>query len=278
MAVAVLENYMAHTAISDTESVFYVLIWIASLYAGPLGAKRLKTKDFSFETSFLSDWCPEGKVDDRVLKRIADMKGGILRDPATFERRILSQIHKYFIPLTNCLKALRAVFFPPAKTEPVDLRVLTPTLWTSVARPITTRLNREVFEELKSTLAVTKAALSDYEATQSVADANLQSSTESSISERGDTNAQEPVFVEKQLPPLRIRNRAKPSGKKYTAHAPPVPVGHGSARIPSRAESSLSAGKRSRDDASAVDDSGSLVSRTIKRSRETAADSVEKRL
>lgn len=190
MAVAVLENYTAHTAISDAESILYILIWIACLYAGPRGTKRPETDAFSFKSSFLSKWCPEGRVDDDDLRDIGLRKRGLLLLPDVFQRDIVTKIHEYFAPIANCLKVLRAFFFrPEVDVNPTDLLLYGTT-------------NVKDFGLLKNILKTTMAQMQQTEPVD--APNMVKQSLESATTREQEDEMQKKRFVEDKLPPLRI--------------------------------------------------------------------------
>ncbi len=57
MAIEILEGEgktTVHSYYHDLESLFYILIWVCTMYSGPNGAVRDKT--FNYKESVLSVW------------------------------------------------------------------------------------------------------------------------------------------------------------------------------------------------------------------------------
>jgi Fungal protein kinase len=115
MAIEVLKE-QAHKPEHDLESLFYVLVWICSLWSSPGVPKQL---------NLLQDQLPILNWADtmRSFSNIVDFKHGHVSLASLFKERILDKFSQYFEPLKNCAEELRKLFFPPDYGPNRDNRV-----------------------------------------------------------------------------------------------------------------------------------------------------------
>lgn len=112
MAIEVLEGEKPHTFYHDLESLFYVLIWVCTMYSGPGGALRDKT--FAYKKSVLSVWNGEMTATGGHFPFVAWSKRAVMMHPEPFKREILNNFAPYFEPIKEDIEKLRNVLFPVA--------------------------------------------------------------------------------------------------------------------------------------------------------------------
>jgi hypothetical protein len=106
MSISVLQK-KDHKPEHDLESLFYVLVWICSLYTGP-GKPREGLDKLSHELLPVLDWADS----QRSFQQIADLKKGHVLQSEDFQERVLQYYSEYFRPLKQCCENLRQLFFP----------------------------------------------------------------------------------------------------------------------------------------------------------------------
>ena len=89
----------------DLESIFYVLLYICTLYKGPDGMKRSLGDMEEMSSVAINDWF----VMHKRFRDLADKKRGQL---SRFESRFLSRFPPYFHDLRSCMSHLWDVLFP----------------------------------------------------------------------------------------------------------------------------------------------------------------------
>lgn len=100
------EPKFSHTYLYDLESLFYVLCWISTLYAGPCGAKRSFSKSkLSYRKTTVAGW--NGEASNKL--RIYESKS----TSTSYPFRILKELSPYFRHIDGCLESLRALLFCP---------------------------------------------------------------------------------------------------------------------------------------------------------------------
>lgn len=119
MAIEILEGGKGHNYYHDLESLFYVLIWVCTMYSGPCGALRDKT--FTYKKSVLSVWNGEMTGASGHFPFVAWSKRAVMMHPATFNEEILKNFAPYFEPIKEDVKKLREALFPiPLSTDMVE--------------------------------------------------------------------------------------------------------------------------------------------------------------
>ena len=90
------QQYMVvcHTFANDTQSLFYVFIWIIIRYNGPLGCQRVDDATFTYDNSILSAWTEQALND---LGCALDLKIAFLVDPKGTQ--LQKEISPYFANL-----------------------------------------------------------------------------------------------------------------------------------------------------------------------------------
>ena len=89
----------------DLESIFYVLLYICTLYKGPDGMKRSPGDLEAMSSVAINDWF----VMHNRFRDLADKKKGQL---SQFESRFLNRFPPYFCDLRTCMSNLWDVLFP----------------------------------------------------------------------------------------------------------------------------------------------------------------------
>jgi len=89
----------------DLESIFYVLLYICTLYKGPDGTKRSPGDMEEMSSVAINDWF----VMHKRFRDLADKKKGQL---SQFESCFLSRFPPYFHDLRSCMSHLWDVLFP----------------------------------------------------------------------------------------------------------------------------------------------------------------------
>ncbi len=112
MAIEVLEgeSTTVHSYYHDLESLFYVLIWVCTMYSGPRGALRDKT--FDYKKSVLSVWNGEMIGMGGHFPIVAWSKRAIMMHPERFNDHILKNFAPYFEPIKEDIEKLCSVLFP----------------------------------------------------------------------------------------------------------------------------------------------------------------------
>ena len=91
----------SHSFFHDLESVFYVICWVFTLYAGPYSTKRLFSFGFPYSKTSVAKWNGDGNG-DRDFDTLLDCKRGTVRDPGGFAGT-LKQFSEYFVDLKTCM-------------------------------------------------------------------------------------------------------------------------------------------------------------------------------
>ncbi len=114
MAIDILEGEKntVHNYHHDLESLFYVLIWVCTMYSGPNGAVR--DKMFNYKESVLSVWNGEMIGKGRHFPLVAWSKRAVMMNPLPFNNQILTNFSPYFDPIKEDIEKLRNVLFPTA--------------------------------------------------------------------------------------------------------------------------------------------------------------------
>ncbi len=114
MAIDILEGEKntVHNYHHDLESLFYVLIWVCTMYSGPNGVVRDKT--FNYKESVLSVWNGEMIGKGRHFPLVAWSKRAVMMNPLPFNNQILTNFSPYFDPIKEDIEKLRNVLFPTA--------------------------------------------------------------------------------------------------------------------------------------------------------------------
>ena len=97
----------------DLESIFYVLLYICTLYKGPDDLKRSAADLEEMSSVAINDWF----VMQKRFRDLADKKKGQL---SQFETRFLRRFPPYFYDLCICLSHLWDVLFPSPTGEADD--------------------------------------------------------------------------------------------------------------------------------------------------------------
>ena len=104
MATAILMNTKPHAARHDLESIFYVLIYVATTYKGPENIR--KQEDYAVWSSIpVREWFEM----QHSFRKMAHLRMSHL---CNFKGAILHKMDDYFQPLFPFLKNLLRAFFP----------------------------------------------------------------------------------------------------------------------------------------------------------------------
>jgi hypothetical protein len=122
MATAILMNTKPHAARHDLESIFYVLIYVATTYKGPENIR--KQKDYAVWSSIpVREWFEM----QHSFRKMARLRMSHLCD---FKGAILHKMDGYFWPLFPFLTNLLNTFFPehPSTDNDYDNRMTSSTM------------------------------------------------------------------------------------------------------------------------------------------------------
>jgi len=109
-----------HSYFHDLESLFYVLCWICTLYAGPCDKKRTFFKvTFPYRGTTIAVW--NGDISGQnTMVAICNSKIAFALAPDGLENTI-KQFSEYFRPIEECLELLRELLFVSAFGNVKDL-------------------------------------------------------------------------------------------------------------------------------------------------------------
>lgn len=122
MATAILMNTKPHAARHDLESIFYVLIYVATTYKGPENIR--KQEDYAVWSSIpVREWFEM----QHSFRKMARLRMSHLCD---FKGAILHKMDGYFRPLFPFLTNLLNTFFPehPSTDNDYDNRMTSSTM------------------------------------------------------------------------------------------------------------------------------------------------------
>lgn len=108
-----------HEARHDLESLFYVIIYCATMLKGPHQCWRVEDDFKSYTSVPLKDWFGLQGM-ERSYAHMGRVKMGHLED---FEGSIVGKMDKYFSPLFLGIQTLRDVAFPRAKDTYVNAQL-----------------------------------------------------------------------------------------------------------------------------------------------------------
>lgn len=202
MAIEILKKYAEHSAIHDAESLFYVLIWIASMQAGPGGKVRLMTQ-LQFSTSILFFWSPQTDITEAVLQSVADSKVAHMKDEETFVGQILGRMDQYFDSIGDCLLSLREALFPPTNTtgKPIPASKPGEHRWRKAAAVKSSRVKGDVFRKMRE--ALTKGI-------ETLSETKLESDAQSLSSSATEPPAGDDLVpADHHLHSMKLRNLVK---------------------------------------------------------------------
>ena len=113
MAVQILQAgaKTPHRSTHDLESIFYMLVWICTMYMGPRDQERVFQR---LEHTPLLSWCQHSTGG---LSGIGDVKLGHCSTQEPFIDRILNNFTAYFDDLKPCCLQLRELFFASPRAD-----------------------------------------------------------------------------------------------------------------------------------------------------------------
>ena len=113
MAIQILQAgaKTPHRSTHDLESIFYVLVWICTMYTGPWDQERVFRR---LEHTPLLSWCQHSTGG---LSEIGDVKLGHCSTQEPFIDRILNNFTPYFDDLKPCCLQLRELFFASPRAD-----------------------------------------------------------------------------------------------------------------------------------------------------------------